>query len=70
LMGSDTKVLKANELSSTHARPTNSTNNSKSGAGRYIADEVEYPHAGADTEQGGSSMAWKQSQAAIDDQLR
>ena len=29
LMGSDTKVMKANEVSSTHARPTNSTNNSK-----------------------------------------
>ena len=28
LMGSDTKVMKANEVSSTHARPTNSTNNS------------------------------------------
>ena len=40
------------------------------GAGRHIADEVEYPPAGADTEQGGSSMAWEQSQAAIDDQLR
>ena len=40
------------------------------GAGRQRADEVEYPPAGADTEQGGSSMAWEQSQAAIDDQLR
>ena len=29
LMGSDTKVMKANEVSSTHARPTDSTNNSK-----------------------------------------
>jgi len=29
LMGSDTKVMKANEESSTHARPTDSTNNSK-----------------------------------------
>ena len=28
-MGSGTKVMKANEVSSTHARPTNSTNNSK-----------------------------------------
>jgi len=36
----------------------------------HRADEVEYPPAGADTEQGGSSMAWEQSQAAIDDQLR
>ena len=40
------------------------------GAGRQRADEVEYPPAGADTEQGGSSMAWEQSQAAIDEQLR
>ena len=42
----------------------------QSGAGRHRADEVEYPPAGADTEQGGSSMAWEQSQAAIDEQLR
>jgi len=40
------------------------------GAGRQRADEVEYPPAGADTEQGGSSMALEQSQAAIDEQLR
>ncbi|KAG7528612.1 Ribonuclease H-like superfamily [Arabidopsis suecica] len=42
----------------------------QSGAGRQRADEVEYPPVGADTEQGGSSMAWEQSQAAIDEQLR
>ena len=42
----------------------------QSGAGRHRAYELEYPPAGADTEQGGSSMAWEQSQAAIDDQLR
>ncbi|KAG7552350.1 Aspartic peptidase domain superfamily [Arabidopsis thaliana x Arabidopsis arenosa] len=29
LMGSETKVMRANEVSSTHARPTDSTNNSK-----------------------------------------
>jgi len=29
LMGSDTKVMEANEVSSTHARPTDATNNSK-----------------------------------------
>ena len=40
------------------------------GAGRHRADEIEYPHAGADTKHGGSSMAWEQSQAAIDYQLR
>ena len=42
----------------------------QSSVGRHKADEVEYPPAGADTEQGGSSMAWEQSQAAIDEQLR
>jgi len=42
----------------------------QSDVGRHIVDGVEYPHAGADTEQGGSSMAWENSQAAIDDQLR
>ncbi|KAG7529629.1 hypothetical protein ISN44_Un131g000170 [Arabidopsis suecica] len=41
----------------------------QSGAGRHRADEVEYPPSGADTEHGGSSIAWEQSQAAIDDQL-
>ena len=40
------------------------------GAGRHRGTEVEYPHAGAEIEQGGSSMAWEQSQAAIDEQLR
>ena len=29
LMESDTKIIKANEVSSTHARPNDSTNNSK-----------------------------------------
>jgi len=41
----------------------------QSGAGRHRVDKVEYPPAGADTEQGGSSMAWEQSQAAINDQF-
>jgi len=40
------------------------------GAGRHRGTKVENPHVGAETEQGGSSMAWEQSQAAIDDQLR
>jgi len=40
------------------------------GGGRHRGTEVEYPHAGAETKQGGSSMVWEQSHAAIDDQLR
>jgi len=39
------------------------------GGGRHIGNEVEYPHAGAETEQGDSSMAWEQAETAIADQL-
>ena len=42
----------------------------QSGAGRDEGAEVEYPQGEAETQQGDSSMAWEQSQAAIDDQLR
>jgi len=41
-----------------------------SGAGRDEGAEVEYPQGEAGTQQGDSSMAWEQSQTAIDDQLR
>jgi len=41
----------------------------QSGAGRDEGAEVEYPQAEAETQQGDSSMAWEQSQAAIDDQI-
>jgi len=40
------------------------------GAGRSRGDELEYPQgAGAETEQGDTSMGWENSHAAIDDQL-
>ena len=42
----------------------------QSDAGRDEGAEVEYPQGEAETQQGDSSMAWEQSQAAIDDQLR
>ncbi|AAF67371.1 Hypothetical protein T15F17.c [Arabidopsis thaliana] len=42
----------------------------QSGAGCDEGAEVEYPQGEAETQQGDSSMAWEQSQAAIDDQLR
>ena len=42
----------------------------QSAAGRDEGAEVEYPQGEAKTQQGDSSMAWEQSQAAIDDQLR
>ncbi|KAG7530155.1 Retrotransposon gag domain [Arabidopsis suecica] len=42
----------------------------QSGAGRDEGAEVEYPQGGAETQHGDSSMAWEQSHAAIDDQIR
>ena len=40
----------------------------RGGASRNRGDEVEYPQgAGAETKQDNTSIAWEQSQAAIDD---